>query len=84
MGGRQGGGYQNRMLHGRNTAVCWCLAVIAEETVVRQDSSPPCPLPSCRAHLSPWLVHNPQVTKTPNAENPWVHGSTPILTMDVW
>jgi len=25
-----------------------------------------------------------EVTKTPNAENPWVHGSTPILTMDVW
>lgn len=25
-----------------------------------------------------------EVTKTPNAENPWVHGATPILTMDVW
>lgn len=25
-----------------------------------------------------------EVTKTPNAENPWVHGNTPILTMDVW
>ena len=25
-----------------------------------------------------------QVSKTPNAENPWVHGATPILTMDVW
>jgi superoxide dismutase len=25
-----------------------------------------------------------EVTKTPNAENPWVHGSTPILTLDVW
>ena len=25
-----------------------------------------------------------EVTKTPNAENPWVHGKTPILTMDVW
>ena len=35
-----------------------------------------------------WLSVNPagklEVTKTPNAENPWVHGSTPILTMDVW
>lgn len=25
-----------------------------------------------------------EITKTPNAENPWVHGNTPILTMDVW
>ena len=26
-----------------------------------------------------------EVSKTPNAENPWVYGSaTPILTMDVW
>jgi len=25
-----------------------------------------------------------EVTKTPNAENPWCHGKTPILTMDVW
>ncbi len=25
-----------------------------------------------------------KVTKTPNAENPWVHGETPLLTMDVW
>ena len=25
-----------------------------------------------------------EVTKTPNAENPWIHGNTPILTMDVW
>ncbi len=26
-----------------------------------------------------------EVSKTPNAENPWVHGqATPILTMDVW
>lgn len=25
-----------------------------------------------------------EVSKTPNAENPWVHGNTPILTMDVW
>ncbi len=25
-----------------------------------------------------------EVSKTPNAENPWVHGKTPILTMDVW
>ena len=25
-----------------------------------------------------------EVTKTANAENPWVHGKTPILTMDVW
>ena len=25
-----------------------------------------------------------EVSKTPNAENPWCHGSTPILTMDVW
>lgn len=24
------------------------------------------------------------MTKTPNAENPWVHGETPILTVDVW
>ena len=24
-----------------------------------------------------------EVTKTPNAENPWCHGATPILTMDV-
>ncbi|PRW58106.1 superoxide dismutase [Fe] [Chlorella sorokiniana] len=35
-----------------------------------------------------WLSVNKQgkleVTKTPNAENPWVHGNTPILTMDVW
>jgi len=35
-----------------------------------------------------WLSVNSagklEVTKTPNAENPWVHGSTPILTMDVW
>lgn len=25
-----------------------------------------------------------KVAKTPNAENPWVKGETPILTMDVW
>ena len=25
-----------------------------------------------------------QVTKTPNAESPLVHGETPLLTMDVW
>lgn len=25
-----------------------------------------------------------EVSKTPNAENPWCHGKTPILTMDVW
>jgi Fe-Mn family superoxide dismutase len=25
-----------------------------------------------------------EVTKTANAENPWCHGATPILTMDVW
>ncbi|KAL4457999.1 hypothetical protein ABPG75_012864 [Micractinium tetrahymenae] len=35
-----------------------------------------------------WLSVNGQgkleVSKTPNAENPWVHGATPILTMDVW
>ncbi|KAL4421987.1 hypothetical protein ABPG77_011010 [Micractinium sp. CCAP 211/92] len=35
-----------------------------------------------------WLSVNKEgkleVTKTPNAENPWVHGATPILTMDVW
>lgn len=35
-----------------------------------------------------WLVVGKdgklKVTKTPNAENPWVHGETPILTMDVW
>ena len=24
------------------------------------------------------------MTKTPNAENPWCHGKTPVLTMDVW
>ena len=29
-------------------------------------------------------ILSPQVSKTPNAENPWVHGATPILTMDVW
>ncbi|GAB4822787.1 hypothetical protein N2152v2_009833 [Parachlorella kessleri] len=34
-----------------------------------------------------WLVVKDgklKVTKTPNAENPWVHGETPILTVDVW
>ncbi|GAB4822472.1 hypothetical protein N2152v2_009518 [Parachlorella kessleri] len=35
-----------------------------------------------------WLVLGKdgklKVTKTPNAENPWVHGETPLLTMDVW
>ena len=25
-----------------------------------------------------------EVTKTPNAENPLIHGATPILTIDVW
>ena len=25
-----------------------------------------------------------EVSKTANAENPWVHGATPILTLDVW
>jgi superoxide dismutase, Fe-Mn family len=25
-----------------------------------------------------------EINKTPNAENPWVHGKTPVLTMDVW
>jgi hypothetical protein len=33
-----------------------------------------------------WLVVGKdgklKVTKTPNAENPWIHGETPILTMD--
>ncbi len=24
------------------------------------------------------------VSKTPNAENPLIHGATPILTVDVW
>lgn len=35
-----------------------------------------------------WLSVSPagklEISKTPNAENPWVHGATPILTMDVW
>ncbi len=35
-----------------------------------------------------WLVRGKDgklaVTKTPNAENPLVHGQTPLLTMDVW
>ena len=34
-----------------------------------------------------WLVVDGgklAITKTPNAENPIVHGQTPILTMDVW
>ncbi|CAL8470691.1 g10233 [Coccomyxa elongata] len=35
-----------------------------------------------------WLVKGKDgklaVTKTPNAENPLVHGQTPLLTMDVW
>ena len=35
-----------------------------------------------------WLSVNSagklEISKTPNAENPWVHGATPILTMDVW
>ncbi|NJR55330.1 MAG: superoxide dismutase [Acaryochloris sp. CRU_2_0] len=34
-----------------------------------------------------WLVLDNgtlKVTKTPNAENPLVHGQTPLLTMDVW
>jgi superoxide dismutase, Fe-Mn family len=34
-----------------------------------------------------WLVNDGgtlKVTKTPNAENPIVHGQTPLLTMDVW
>ncbi|MGF1454306.1 MAG: superoxide dismutase [Alphaproteobacteria bacterium] len=35
-----------------------------------------------------WLVLNTQgkleVTKTPNAENPLVHGQTPLLGCDVW
>ncbi len=34
-----------------------------------------------------WLVNDGgtlKVTKTPNAENPLVHGQTPLLTMDVW
>lgn len=33
-----------------------------------------------------WLVVGKdgklKITKTPNAENPWVHGETPILTVD--
>ncbi|OKH41023.1 superoxide dismutase [[Phormidium ambiguum] IAM M-71] len=34
-----------------------------------------------------WLVVDNgtlKVTKTPNAENPVVHGQTPLLTLDVW
>jgi superoxide dismutase, Fe-Mn family len=34
-----------------------------------------------------WLVkegNTLKVTKTPNAENPLVHGQTPLLTLDVW
>ena len=34
-----------------------------------------------------WLVLDNgtlKVTKTPNAENPVVHGQTPLLTLDVW
>jgi len=34
-----------------------------------------------------WLVLDSgtlKVTKTPNAENPLVHGQTPLLTLDVW
>jgi Fe-Mn family superoxide dismutase len=34
-----------------------------------------------------WLVSDNgtlKVTKTPNAENPIVHGQTPLLTLDVW
>ncbi|GAB4814570.1 hypothetical protein N2152v2_001616 [Parachlorella kessleri] len=35
-----------------------------------------------------WLVVGKdgklKVAKTPNAENPWVQGEVPILTMDVW
>ncbi|MDP2312094.1 MAG: superoxide dismutase [Pseudomonadota bacterium] len=34
-----------------------------------------------------WLVSEGgklKVTKTPNAENPLVHGQTPLLTIDVW
>jgi Superoxide dismutase len=34
-----------------------------------------------------WLVLDNgtlKVTKTPNAENPLVHGQTPLLTLDVW
>lgn len=34
-----------------------------------------------------WLVLEDgtlKVTKTPNAENPLVHGQTPLLTLDVW
>lgn len=35
-----------------------------------------------------WLVKDKDgklaITKTPNAENPWVHGQTPLMTCDVW
>lgn len=34
-----------------------------------------------------WLVLDNgtlKITKTPNAENPLVHGQTPLLTLDVW
>jgi superoxide dismutase, Fe-Mn family len=34
-----------------------------------------------------WLVKDGdtlKITKTGNAENPLVHGQTPLLTMDVW
>ncbi len=34
-----------------------------------------------------WLVMNKgklEIMKTPNAENPLVHGATPIMTCDVW
>lgn len=35
-----------------------------------------------------WLVVTKDkklaITKTPNAENPWIHGQTPLLTIDVW
>ena len=36
------------------------------------------------AWLSVGKEGNLEVSKTPNAENPWVHGATPILTCDVW
>jgi Fe-Mn family superoxide dismutase len=34
-----------------------------------------------------WLVKDGdtlKITKTPNAENPLIHGQVPLLTMDVW
>src|SRR5579885_2615782 len=67
----------------RMAKIRWC-------TAARRSSAATCgstPITSTTAIAAPTIsVQNGKlaITKTPNGENPLVHGGTPILGCDVW